>query len=130
MDEASTLNPNIDAQEEHSARLIMEMTRIVSRKTGFRTVFHLQCSQGWEVFDMFGCMPPSGPGEAVYIPSIDEDKAFAAELRLTSDLPDHASSPVVQATLAYTGWDGLRRVRVMTLALATSTSIKSIFKVS
>ncbi len=49
---------------------------------------------------------------------------------LTADLPHDVSSAVLQCTVAYTGIDGLRRVRVMTLAISTSSSISGIFRTS
>lgn len=116
---------------EHSARLMHELSRVCSRKTGFRARLTVKCSDGWEASEVYGAVPSSAlAGGEMRIPCIDQDKALALELRLTSDIPGHTATPVIQCVVSYTGWDGVRRVRVMTLAVTTSTSIKSIFRVS
>ncbi|GFH20962.1 uncharacterized protein HaLaN_18173 [Haematococcus lacustris] len=100
----------------------------LSRPQGMEAVMRLRCSQGLDVAHYTGhyYRMPSSPTD-VFLPAIDSDKGLLAVVQHTEKLSP-GSECFLQAALLYTSPDGVRRIRIHTLALPVTDNISSVFK--
>ncbi|KAL6760997.1 hypothetical protein V8C86DRAFT_991602 [Haematococcus lacustris] len=100
----------------------------LSRPQGMEAVMRLRCSQGLDVAHYTGhyYRMPSSPTD-VFLPAIDSDKGLLAVVQHTEKLSP-GSECFLQAALLYTSPDGVRRIRIHTLALPVTDNISTVFK--
>ena len=107
-------------------RLQAELSRNLTRRFGYEGVMRFRCSKGLCV-DQY-LMGYSHPGELdVDVPGIDADSAFAVTFKHDDKLEDNGHA-YVQCALLYTSSCGKRRIRVLTLGVATTSLCASVYR--
>jgi protein transport protein SEC24 len=106
-------------------KLRVDLTHVLTRTTGFEAVMRLRCSKGLKVQGYYGHFFLRSQ-DLLSLPSIDSDKAFGVHLTLSeSAIPTPFCT--IQSALLYTTSAGERRIRVLNVALPTTTSIIDLF---
>eukprot|EP01119_Soliformovum_irregulare_P014673 TRINITY_DN4026_c0_g1_i1.p1 TRINITY_DN4026_c0_g1~~TRINITY_DN4026_c0_g1_i1.p1 ORF type:complete len:883 (-),score=243.77 TRINITY_DN4026_c0_g1_i1:77-2725(-) len=103
-----------------------ELTRNVTRYTGFEAVMKVRSSRGLSVTNYFGNFH-MGAADELELAGIDCDKSFCVQLKHDEKMTDK-TIPCIQCALLYTTPDGQRRIRVHTLTLGCSSVMGTIFK--
>lgn len=103
-----------------------DLSRDLTRPTGFEAVMRVRCGKGLRVQTHFGNHFIKST-DLLALPNIDSDKAFAVQLDLTEGLSSlkHVS---LQAALLYTSTTGERRIRALNLCLPVTSQLSDLYK--
>lgn len=107
------------------AKFSAELTRNLTRSTGFEAVLRVRASTGVEICGYHGNFFLRG-SDLLALPHVDADKAFAVELR-NNETVISTSTIVVQAALLYTSTRGERRIRVHTQCLPVTQNLLDLY---
>lgn len=102
-----------------------ELTRDLTRETGFEAVMRLRCSKGMKVSAFYGNFHMRGT-DLMALPNVDVDKAFACELTFEEQAIS-TNAICVQCALLYTTSGGERRIRVHTINLPVTTQMVDLY---
>eukprot|EP00741_Cyanophora_paradoxa_P004787 tig00000829_g4645.t1 len=103
-----------------------ELSRLVTRPSGFEAVMRLRCSAGLCVKEYLGNFFGRTPDD-MDLANIDSDKAFAAVLKHDDKLPEN-SEACLQSALLYTTATGERRIRVCTVSVPVTAILGNLFR--
>lgn len=98
---------------QQAAKLEAELARNLTRATAWEAVMRLRCSKGLHISAFHGHFYIRSR-DLLAIPSVDEDKAIAADISLEEAVVTTPTA-YIQGALLYTNSCGERRIRVMTL---------------
>jgi protein transport protein SEC24 len=116
------------SQHRHGEKFHMELSRNLTRQTGFEAIMRLRTSKSISVTKHHGHYFCNSETD-LDLATIDADKSFLVEMSVTSDVPD--KTPVaIQCALLYTTSMGERRIRVHTVNLTATSSIGALFRSS
>ena len=93
-----------------NARIAKELTRDLTRESGFQALLKVRCSNGLQVSNYFGNFTQHTFGADIELGSIDADKSFGAAFSYDGKL-DQKLDAHFQSALLYTTADGQRRIR-------------------
>ncbi|KAL5280182.1 SEC24C family protein [Megaselia abdita] len=114
-------------QADHDGeRLIDDIIKNVSRPIAFDAVMRVRTSAGIRPTDFYGHFFMSNTTD-VELASIDSTKSIAIEIKHDDKLPPEENVHL-QVALLYTSCSGQRRLRILNLALKTTTIMADIFK--
>lgn len=107
-------------------RLINDIKRNISKPIAFDAVMRVRTSSGVRPTDFYGQFHMSNTTD-IELASINCDKGIAIELKHDDKLAPE-ENVYVQIALLYTSCGGQRRLRIINLALRTTTTIADVFK--
>jgi protein transport protein SEC24 len=110
------------SHKKDSAKLEAELTRALTRPTGFEAVMRVRCTRGLRVSAFRGNYYVRGH-DLLALPNCTPESVFALEIAHDAEAPLTAGAASVQASLLYTTSSGERRIRVHTLVLPTSPDV-------
>ncbi|KAL9054192.1 MAG: hypothetical protein Q9162_004300 [Coniocarpon cinnabarinum] len=93
-----------------NARIAKELSRNLTRESGFQALLKVRCSNGLQVSNYFGNFTQHTFGADIELGSIDADKSFGASFSYDGKL-DPKLDAHFQSALLYTTADGHRRIR-------------------
>jgi len=108
-----------------AARFTADLTRDLSRTTGFEAVMRIRASKGVTINNFYGNFFIRG-ADLLALPNVTPETAFNVELSHEEALQP-GSIVAVQAALLYTTSSGERRILVHTLAKAVTSSPLDLF---
>jgi protein transport protein SEC24 len=111
--------------EKDGHKFRCDLTRILTRETGWEAVMRIRVSQGLKIQAHYGNFFIRS-SDLMALPNIDADKAFGAQIQLKD--PINSKYVSVQNALLYTTSLGERRIRVSTLCLPVTNSLSDLFK--
>ena len=110
--------------EADGPRLESELGRALTLHTAFEAVMRIRCTRGMRISNFYGNFFVRGT-DLLALPNCTSDSVFGFDL--VHDEPHVTSSVVtVQCALLYTSSEGERRIRVMTQAIPTSSSVSEV----
>jgi hypothetical protein len=119
--------------QDWQSQLYEELVRPIYSFAGWDVVFKLRCSEGLQVKNMV-CVPGTTVESIVGSPevefsSLSSTSSLAVELEhRVGGIRKEQRSVYLQSATLYTTIHGQRRVRVSTLALPTTSSVKDVFR--
>jgi protein transport protein SEC24 len=117
--------PNF-SEASHADKLERELTRTLTRETGFEAVMRVRLSRGLQVTNFFGNFCIRGQ-DLVALPTVTEDTCFNVEFSHAEDVALSTSQVCLQSALLYTSSAGERRIRVHTLSVPVTTVLADMF---
>jgi protein transport protein SEC24 len=109
-----------------SEQLRQDITRSLTRETGFEAVMRIRCSSGLEISNFYGNFFIRGH-DLLALPNIDSDKVFAVELHHSGSFIS-TNNACMQCAVLYTSSDGERRIRVHNICLPTTQNLSDLYK--
>ena len=109
----------------HGQKFGAELTRALTRPTGFESVMRVRCTRGMRITNFYGNYFIRGT-DLLALPNCTSDSTFGVELAY-DDTVLAASVISVQAALLYTTSSGERRIRVHTVAAPVTTAFQNMF---
>lgn len=106
-------------------RFSKELTRVLTRTTGFEAVMRVRTSKGLQIGGYYGHYTLRN-SDLLVLPNIDPDKSFGVRLA-HADATLGTNVVYIQAALLYTTHESERRIRVITLCLPVSNSIVDVY---
>jgi len=110
------------SRPKDAAKLEAELSRALTRPTGFEAVMRVRCTRGLRVSAFRGNYYVRGH-DLLALPNCAPESVFALEIAHDAEAPLTAGAASVQASLLYTTSSGERRIRVHTLVLPTSPDV-------
>ncbi|KAK4048375.1 COPII coat Sec23p-Sfb3p heterodimer component [Microbotryomycetes sp. JL221] len=107
-------------------KLRNEISRVVTRETGYSTTMRIRCSNGLRVAEHYGNFFQRNVTDLEF-GMLDSDKAIGARLKHEGKLDDK-SDAFFQCAVLYTSASGQRRVRVHNLAVPVTTLLANVFR--
>ncbi|KAJ6555227.1 hypothetical protein B0H10DRAFT_2169644 [Mycena sp. CBHHK59/15] len=112
------------AQPEDALKFLTEFSELLAMPILLEAEMRIRCSRGISVKSMHGNFFVQGTDRAV-MPTVPMDQSYAFELQI--DEPLTSPLAVFQSALLHTTSSGERRIRVLTLALPTTSLISDVF---
>jgi len=109
-----------------SEKLIRDLSRNITRETGFEAVMRVRMSKGLKAQAHFGNFFIRST-DLLALPNVDADKAFGVQLAL-SESTLNTKFATFQSALLYTTSNGERRIRVFTQCLPITGQLVDLFK--
>jgi protein transport protein SEC24 len=109
------------------AKFRAELTRLLTRGTGFEAVMRVRLSRGLRITNFFGHYFVRG-SDLLSLPNVDADKAFGIEVGFEDATLGGETRACVQAAVLYTTSSGERRIRVHTICLPVTNNIADMYK--
>eukprot|EP01053_Blabericola_migrator_P003593 Blabericola_migrator_1__3592@NODE_206_length_11426_cov_120_443789_g177_i0_p2_GENE_NODE_206_length_11426_cov_120_443789_g177_i0NODE_206_length_11426_cov_120_443789_g177_i0_p2_ORF_typecomplete_len935_score166_79Sec23_trunk/PF04811_15/1_1e39Sec23_BS/PF08033_12/1_1e04Sec23_BS/PF08033_12/6_3e16zfSec23_Sec24/PF04810_15/3_5e14Sec23_helical/PF04815_15/1_7e09Gelsolin/PF00626_22/7_8e03Gelsolin/PF00626_22/0_012CDC24_OB3/PF17244_2/0_087MRNIP/PF15749_5/2_2e03MRNIP/PF15749_5/0_21_NODE_206_length_11426_cov_120 len=103
-------------------KLVSELVRIYSRKTGWEGIMRVRMSKGWKITWYSGNYCFRGI-DLMMLPSFSEDSTVVLELDNAESVTSE-SVCYAQLALLYSTSDGERRIRCLTVALPTTNNVR------
>lgn len=112
--------------ERDGERLQKDLSRNLSRETGWEAVLRIRTSSTMKITNYFGHFFVRGH-DLLALPTVDADKTFAITMELE---PNTIQTPTVsiQAALLYTTSSGERRIRVHTMSIPVTPTLSDLYK--
>lgn len=102
-----------------NARIAKELSRNVTRESGFQALLKVRCSNGLQVSNYFGNFTQHTFGADIELGAIDADKSFGCAFSYDGKL-DPKLDAHFQSALLYTTSTGQRRIRVTNTVASVS----------
>ncbi|GMH36590.1 hypothetical protein BSKO_04463 [Bryopsis sp. KO-2023] len=109
-----------------TTKLKSEITRNLTRTTGWEAVMRIRCSKGLRISSFNGNFFIRS-SDLLALPTVDPDKAFAIQITHDEQVLD-GNQAFIQCALLYTASCGERRIRVHTLRLPITTETSELYK--
>ena len=106
-------------------KLVNDIRRVVTRRTGIEAMLRVRCSTGLRATDYCGPLTMENSTD-VEMAGIDADKCLVVRIKHDDKIKD--TSVHFQVATLYTTVCGERRIRVHTLSLNTSTQLNDVFR--
>eukprot|EP01121_Diplochlamys_sp_Union-15-3_P010019 TRINITY_DN2768_c0_g1_i1.p1 TRINITY_DN2768_c0_g1~~TRINITY_DN2768_c0_g1_i1.p1 ORF type:complete len:755 (+),score=92.40 TRINITY_DN2768_c0_g1_i1:51-2315(+) len=100
-----------------------DLERNLTRPLGLEAIVRNRCTKGIKVVNQYGHFLINN-NDLLAMSTIDADKAFAVQVELNDALTKSDTFVCIQTALLYTTSSGERRIRVFTVALPTTSSLK------
>jgi len=108
----------------HGEKFSVELSSVLTRRTGFEAVMRVRCSKGMKVSQFHGNYFVRGT-DLLALPNVSSHSTFSVELQHESEA---LGLPVlyVQSALLYTTSTGERRIRVNTVAASVASRAEDV----
>lgn len=117
--------PTYDAQHPENARKFAhELHKVLSSPISFEAVLRLRATRGIRTLSFHGNFFVRS-SDLLALPSVPSDQSYMIECEV--DEPLHVPFVVFQSVVLHSTSDGERRIRVMTTALPTTTSLSELY---
>lgn len=110
----------------HTAELLAQVRRVITRNHGFDAMMRVRASMGLRPTDFCGSFMMTDTSN-MSLAGCDEDKVYVVEIKHDAKLDD-GSMVAIQAALLYTTAQGERRIRVHTLQIRSCSQIADVFR--
>lgn len=114
----------------HTMRLVGDVTGLLQQPFAFDCVVRVRSGSGLQAKKYFGNFTTLNAGTDVLFGSLHGDQAFAVWMEYDGKLSERERISFQCATLHTDAATGQRRIRVLNLALPTTTSIQTVFRMS
>ncbi|KAJ6548696.1 hypothetical protein B0H19DRAFT_1161715 [Mycena capillaripes] len=112
------------AVREDAVKFAVELGRALAMPSMLETELRVRCSRGISVKSMSGNFFVQG-SDRVVMPAVPMDQSYAVEFQIDQTLTERIV--VFQTGMLHTTSSGERRIRVLTLALPTTSVISEVF---
>ncbi|KAF8315002.1 CPII coat sec24 protein [Clavulina sp. PMI_390] len=112
------------ARSEDALKFAHEFGKVLETPIGFEGLVRVRASKGLRMSSFHGNFFVSS-SDLLSMPSIPQDQSYSIEVEIEDDIK--GTHVVFQTASLHTNCEGERRIRVITLALPTTTNISQIY---